>query len=227
MLVDRNAEALTINVDGERRVSGLLQVPVGARICFVLAHGAGAGMSHPFMAGVADGLAERGIATMRYQFPYMEQGSKRPDAPKLAQATVRAAVSQASHLVPKLALVAGGKSFGGRMTSQAQAALPLSGVRALVFLGFPLHSAGRPSEERADHLFEVKIPMLFLQGTRDALADTRTLQALVERLGTRATLKPFQDADHSFHVPLRTGRTDAEVRAEMLDTLAAWLDRVV
>jgi predicted alpha/beta-hydrolase family hydrolase len=227
MLVDRNAEALTISVDGERRVSGLLQVPVGARICFVLAHGAGAGMSHPFMAGVADGLAERGIATMRYQFPYMEQGSKRPDAPKLAQATVRAAVSQASHLVPKLALVAGGKSFGGRMTSQAQAALPLSGVRALVFLGFPLHSAGRPSEERADHLFEVKIPMLFLQGTRDALADTRTLQALVERLGTRATLKPFQDADHSFHVPLRTGRTDAEVRAEMLDTLAAWLDRVV
>jgi len=173
MLVNCNAELLTITVDDAQRVSGLLQVPVGARICFVLAHGAGAGMSHPFMAGVADGLAERGIATMRYcyQFPYMEPGSKRPDAPKLAQATVRAAVSQASHLVPKLALIAGGKSFGGRMTSQAQAALPLSGVRALVFLGFPLHPAGRPSDERADHLFEVKIPMLFLQETRDALAE--------------------------------------------------------
>jgi predicted alpha/beta-hydrolase family hydrolase len=221
------AQAVTITVDDARRVSGLLQVPHGARVCYVLAHGAGAGMSHPFMAAVADGLAERGIATMRYQFPYMEQGSKRPDAPKLAQATVRAAVAKASHLTPKLALVAGGKSFGGRMTSQAQAALPLPGVRALVFLGFPLHPAGRPSDERADHLFEVKIPMLFLQGTRDALADTRTLQALVERLGTRANLKLFQDADHSFHVQARTGRTDAEVRAEMLDMLASWLESVV
>jgi hypothetical protein len=227
MLVNCNAESLTITVDDAQRVWGLLQVPVGARICFVLAHGTGAGMSHPFMAGVADGLAERGIATMRYQFPYMEQGSKRPDAPKLAQATVRAAVSQASHLVPKLALVAGGKSFGGRMTSQAQAALPLPCVRALVFFGFPLHPAGRPSDERASHLFEVKIPMLFLQGTRDALADTQTLQKLLQRLGTRATFNLFQDADHSFHVPVRTGRTDAEVRAEMLDTLASWLQSVV
>jgi predicted alpha/beta-hydrolase family hydrolase len=221
------SQAVTITVDEARRVSGLLQVPRRARICYVLAHGAGAGMSHPFMAALADGLAERGIATMRYQFPYMEQGSKRPDAPKLAQATVRAAVSQASHLVPKLALVAGGKSFGGRMTSQAQAALPLPGVRALVFLGFPLHPAGRPSDERATHLFEVKIPMLFLQGTRDPLADTHTLQALVERLGTRATLKLFQDADHSFHVPARTGRNDAEVSAEMLATLASWVESVV
>jgi predicted alpha/beta-hydrolase family hydrolase len=219
-------QAVTIAVDDARRVSGLLQVPHGARACYVLAHGAGAGMSHPFMAGVADGLAERGIATMRYQFPYMEQGSKRPDAPKLAQATVRAAVAKTSHLVPKLALVAGGKSFGGRMTSLAQAALPLPGVRALVFLGFPLHPAGRPSDERANHLFEVKIPMLFLQGTRDALADTQRLQALVERLGTRATLKLFQDADHSFHVPVRTGRRDAEVRAEMLDGLTSWLESV-
>jgi predicted alpha/beta-hydrolase family hydrolase len=220
-------QAVTITVDDARRVSGLLQVPQKARVCYVLAHGAGAGMSHPFMAGVADGLAERSIATMRYQFPYMELGSKRPDAPKLAQATVRAAVSQASHLVPKLALVAGGKSFGGRMTSQAQAALPLPGVRALVFLGFPLHPAGRPSHERASHLFEVKIPMLFLQGTRDPLADTHTLQALVERLGKRATLKLFQEADHSFHVPVRTGRTDVEVRTEVLDTLASWLQSVV
>ena len=165
-------QAVTITVDDARRVSGLLQVPHRARVCYVLAHGAGAGMSHPFMAAVTDGLAERGIATMRYQFPYMEQCSKRPDAPKLAQATVRAAVAKALHLMPKLGLVAGGKSFGGRMTSQAQAALPLPGVRALVFLGFPLHAAGRPSDERANHLFEVKIPMLFLQGTRDALADT-------------------------------------------------------
>ena len=221
------SQAVTFTVDEARRVSGLLQVPPGARICYVLAHGAGAGMSHPFMAGVADSLAERGIATLRYQFPYMEQGSKRPDAPKLAQATVRAAVATAAHLVPKLALVAGGKSFGGRMTSQAQAALPLPGVGALVFLGFPLHPAGRPSDERAIHLFEVTIPMLFLQGTRDALADTHTLQALVERLGKRATLKLFQDADHSFHVPARTGRNDEEVRAEMLDTLASWLESVV
>jgi len=220
-------QAVTITVDDARRVSGLLQVPHGARVCYVLAHGAGAGMSHPFMIAVADGLAERGIATMRYQFPYMEQRSKRPDAPKLAQDTVRAAVLKATRLVPKLALVAGGKSFGGRMTSQAQAALPLVGVRALAFLGFPLHPAGRRSDERANHLFEVKIPMLFLQGTRDALADTRMFQALVETLGTRATLKLFQDADHSFHVPARTGRTDAEVRAEMLDTLASWLQTVV
>ena len=220
-------QAVTITVDDAQRVSGLLQVPHRARVCYVLAHGAGAGMSHPFMAAMTNGLAERGIATMRYQFPYMEKGSKRPDAPKLAQATVRAAVAKASHLMPKLALVAGGKSFGGRMTSQAQAALPLPGVRALVFLGFPLHPAGRPSDERANHLFEVKIPMLFLQGTRDALALTRMLQSLVERLGTRATLRLFQDADHSFHVPVRTGGRDAEVRAEMLDTLASWLESVV
>lgn len=218
----RLTRAVTITVDDAQRVSGLLQVPHGARVCYVLAHGAGAGMSHPFMAAVASGLAERGIATMRYQFPYMERGSKRPDAPKLAQATVRAAVIEASRLVPELALVAGGKSFGGRMTSQAQAALPLPGVRGLVFLGFPLHPAGRPSDERGNHLFEVKIPMLFLQGTRDALADTQILQALTQGLGTGATLNLFQDADHSFHVPARAGRTDGEVRSEMLDALAAW-----
>ena len=221
------AQSVSIPVDDARQVSGLLLVPPKARFCYLLAHGAGAGMSHPFMAAVADGLAERGIATLRYQFPYMEQGSKRPDPPKLAQATVRAAVLKASRLVPELALVAGGKSFGGRMTSQAQAALPLPGVRGLVFLGFPLHPAGRPSDERASHLFEVKIPMLFLQGTRDALADKRLLEALAERLGSRATLKLFQDADHSFHVPRRTGRTDTEVRAEMLDALASWLDSLV
>jgi uncharacterized protein len=219
-------KAVTITVDNARRVSGLLQVPTGARACYVLAHGAGAGMLHAFMAGVANGLAERGIAKLRYQFPYVEQGSKRPDVPKLAQATVRAAVIEASHLVPELALVAGGKSFGGRMTSQAQAASPLPGVQGLVFLGFPLHPAGRPSNERGNHLFDVNIPMLFLQGTRDALADVQLLQTLIEQLGTRATLKLFQDADHSFHVRARAGRTDAEVRYEMLDALAAWVETV-
>ena len=216
-------QAVTITLDDARQISGLLQTPPRAHACFVLAHGVGAGMSHPFMAGAANGLAERGIATLRYQFPYMEQGSKRPDAPKLAQATVRAAVAQASRLVPKLALVAGGKSYGGRMTSQAQAASPLPGVHGIVFLGFPLHPAGRPSDERGSHLFQVRIPMLFLQGTHDALADTKLLQGLVRRLGNLATLKLFQDADHSFHVPARSGRTDAEVRSQMLDDLAAWV----
>jgi predicted alpha/beta-hydrolase family hydrolase len=180
-------------------------------------------MSHPFMASVATGLAERGIATLRYQFPYMEQGSKRPDALKLAEATVRAAVTQASRLAPELSLVAGGKSYGGRMTSQAQAAAPLPGVRGLVFLGFPLHPAGRPSDERGNHLFQVRIPMLFLQGSHDTLADTKLLEGLIKRLGRLATLKLFKDSDHSFHVPARTGRTDAEVRSQMLDDLAVWV----
>ena len=219
-------QTVSIAVDATTRVSGLLQVPRKAHVCYVLAHGAGAGMAHPFMAAIADGLVERGVATLRYQFPYMEQGRKRPDTPKLAQATVRAAVAEASRLLPDLALVAGGKSFGGRMTSQAQASSPLPGVRGLVFLGFPLHPAGRPSNERGDHLFQIKVPMLFLQGTRDALADTALVKALVKRLGKRATLKLFRDADHSFHVPARSGRQDAEVRAEMLDDLAAWLDNV-
>lgn len=219
--------AVTIAVDGARRVSGLLQVPKDALLCYVLGHGAGAGMSHPFMVAVANGLAQRGIATLRYQFPYMEQGSRRPDASGLAQATVRAAVAGASDLIPKLALIAGGKSFGGRMTSQAQAEAPLPGVRGLAFLGFPLHAAGRPSAERADHLSDVKIPMLFLQGTRDALADAGLMQQLVQRLGPRATLVLVQDADHSFHVPARTGRDDAEVRAEMLDALRAWAEALI
>jgi predicted alpha/beta-hydrolase family hydrolase len=220
-------QPVTITVDDTRLVSGLLQAPKSARVCFVLAHGAGAGMSHPFVAAVANGLAERGIATLRYQFPFMEQGSKRPDPPKLAQATVRAAVGEASHLVPKLALVAGGKSFGGRMTSQAQAASPLPDVRGLVFLGFPLHPAGRLSDERGKHLFEIAIPMLFLQGTRDALADIKLIQPLVQQLGTRASLTLLQNADHSFHVPARTGRNDADVRAETLDALAAWIETVI
>jgi uncharacterized protein len=225
-MISATPQPVTITVDDAKRVSGLLLAPKKARACYVLAHGAGAGMAHPFMAAAADGLAERGIATLRYQFPYMEQGSKRPDAPKLAQATVRAAVAEASRLVPNLALFAGGKSFGGRMTSQAQAASPLPGVRGLVFLGFPLHAPGKPSDERGKHLFDVKIPMLFLQGTRDELANLHLMQALIKQLGARATPKLFPDADHSFHVPARTGRKDAEVRAEMLDALAEWIERV-
>ncbi|TMG73389.1 MAG: alpha/beta hydrolase [Betaproteobacteria bacterium] len=200
---------VTIDLGDAQRVSGLLQAPADARACYVLAHGAAAGMAHPFMASVAAGLAERGVATLRYQFPYMERGSKRPDIPELAHA------------------VAGGKSFGGRMTSQAQAAAPLPGVRGIAFLGFPLHPPERPSSERGRHLLDVQVPMLFLQGARDELAHLELLQPLVERLGARATLKLFADADHSFHVPARAGRKDAEVRVEMLDALAGWIDSVI
>jgi predicted alpha/beta-hydrolase family hydrolase len=208
-----DAESLTLRVDDTHIVSGLLLVPPQARACYVLAHGAGAGMLHPFMEAVATELAQRAIATLRYQFPYMEQGSKRPDPPKLAHATVRAAVGQAARLMPALPRIAGGKSFGGRMTSQTQAASAMPGVRGLVFLGFPLHPAGRPSEERAVHLFQVEVPMLFLQGTRDRLADLGLLERLMERLGTRASLRLVQDADHSFRVP---ARADAVVKGEMM-----------
>jgi predicted alpha/beta-hydrolase family hydrolase len=222
-----HTEPLTIAGEDGVRVSGLLQTPPGARACYVLAHGAGAGMDHPFIAAVAAELAQRGIATLRYQFPAMERGARRPDPPQRAQATVRAAATAARRLLPDLPLIAGGKSFGGRMTSQAQASAPLQGVRGLAFLGFPLHPAGRPSQDRAKHLFAVQIPMLFLQGTRDALAMLDQLRPLCEALGARATLKLFQDADHSFHVPARTGRKDAQVRGEMQDALAAWIDGLV
>ena len=204
----------------------VLDAPAGARAGYVFAHGAGAGMAHPFMSHVAQGLAERGIATLRYQFPYMERGSKRPDAPATAHAAVRAAVAEAARRLPGLPLIAGGKSFGGRMTSQAQALEPLPGVIGLAFLGFPLHPAGKPADERAKHLFDVNVPMLFPQGTRDELADLSLLQPLVAKLGTRATLKLFDDADHSFHVPARSGRKDAQVMAEMLDAFASWLDAI-
>ncbi|MGE0036619.1 MAG: alpha/beta family hydrolase [Xanthobacteraceae bacterium] len=226
-MLSTEANPVSIAVSDTVCVSGLLLVPPRVRACYVLAHGAGAGMNHPFMAAVATGLAERGIATLRYQFPYMEQGGKRPDPPKVAHAAVRAAVAEAGRLLPGIPLIAGGKSFGGRMTSQAQSAEPLPGVRGLAFLGFPLHPAGKPSQERGRHLFEVEIPMLFLQGTRDALATLGELEPLCAALGPRATLMLFADADHSFHVPARTGRKDAQVRAEMLDTLAAWTDRVI
>jgi len=193
----------------------------------VLAHGAGAGMQHPFMTAIAAGLAQRGIATLRYQFPYMENGGRRPDPPRLAHAAVRAAAATALRLLPELPLVAGGKSFGGRMTSQAQAAAPIPAVRGLVFLGFPLHPAGRPSQERGQHLFDVRIPMLFLQGTRDTLAALDQIEPLCRQLGVGATLRLFDGADHSFHVPARSGRTDAQVRSEMLGDLSAWIDDVI
>jgi predicted alpha/beta-hydrolase family hydrolase len=220
-------EPITIAVEHGIDVSGLLQAPPRARACLVLAHGAGAGMAHPFMAAVAGELAQRGIASLRYQFPYMEQGGRRPDPPRRAHAAVRAAVAEAARSLPRLPLFAGGKSFGGRMTSQAQAAAPLPRVRGLAFLGFPLHPAGRPSRDRGEHLFEVAIPMLFLQGTRDALAELPQIEPLCDALGERASLRLFPDADHSFHVPARSGRTDSEVRGEMLDVLAAWIDGLI
>lgn len=217
-------QSVIIDVDDTRRVSGLLQAPDDARACYVVAHGAGAGMRHPFMTAVANELAERGVATLRYQFPYMERGARRPDSPKLAQAAVRAAVTTAALLVPGLPLVAGGKSYGGRMTSQAQAESALPGVEGLAFLGFPLHPPGKPSVQRAAHLDDVDIPMLFLQGTRDGFAELGLLESVVENLGERATLTLLDAADHSFHVPARTGRKDPDVRREMLDAFADWID---
>ena len=218
------ASELTIEVDASRRVSALLRAPEDARACYALAHGAGAGMRHPFMAAIAEALAARGIATLRYQFPYMEQGSRRPDVPAVAHATVRAAVAEAARALPGVALVAGGKSFGGRMTSQAEAAAPMPGVRGLAFLGFPLHPAGKPSDERAAHLAGVRVPMLFLQGTRDDLADLALLRPVIERLGAGAKLVVFEDADHSFHVRAKSGRSDADVLAAAAAAIAAWID---
>ena len=227
MPTNRQANPVSITLDDGARVSGLLQAPRGARACYVLAHGAGAGMNHPFMATVAAGLAARGIATLRYQFLYMERGSKRPDPPKLAHAAVRAAVAEAARQLPELPLIAGGKSFGGRMTSQAQGLAPLPGVRGLAFFGFPLHPVKQPSRDRGQHLFDVQLPMLFLQGTRDALAMLHEIQPMCDALGARATLRLYEGADHSFHVPARSGRTDAQVMDEMLDAFAVWADAVI
>ena len=219
-------ELLGLAVEDRLRVSARLELPAAARACYVLAHGAGAGMEHPFMRAMAAGLAERGIATLRYQFPYMERRARRPDPPTLCHATVRAAVGECSRRT-SLPLIAGGRSFGGRMTSQAQAQEPLPGVRGLAFLGFPLHPAGRPSDERAEHLAHVQIPLLFLQGTRDALAERGLLEALLARLGARASVSWLEDADHSFHVPARSGRNDAQVREALLDSLSGWLERLL
>jgi predicted alpha/beta-hydrolase family hydrolase len=217
-----SANQVTIEVDAAHTVSGLLLIPARPFACLVLAHGAGAGMTHRFMTAVADGLSERGMATLRYQFPYMETGSKRPDRPPLAHAAVRAAVAAAARLTPALPLFAGGKSFGARMTSQAQAADPLPDVLGLAFIGFPLHPAGKPSEDRAAHLFHVRIPMLFLQGTRDALAEPPVLTPVLDRLSPQATPHLIEHADHSFHVPMRSGTTDSRVLAEILDALVTW-----
>ena len=203
-------------------VSALLLRPNHARWLFVFGHGAGAGMRHRFMQKMSACLAAAGVATLRYQFPYMEIGDRRPDARPILLATVRAAVAAAAAAVPDLPLLAGGKSMGGRMTSQAAAEAPLAGVRGLVFFGFPLHPAGRPSTERADHLVQVDLPMLFLQGERDRLAEPALLQPVVERLGGRATLHVVPAADHGFHVPRRSGRTDLEIIHELARTASAW-----
>ena len=221
---DITTTPLRIELDADS-VSALLTTPAHPRAGYVFAHGAGAGMTHRFMEEVAQGLAERGVATLRYQFPYMEKGSKRPDTPRIAHAAVRAAVDEALRRWPQLPLFAGGKSFGGRMSSQAQAAAPLPGVRGLVFFGFPLHPAGKPAAERGEHLLQVSCPMLFLQGTRDELAETALLRGVIDQLGERATLELVDDADHSFHVPARSGRTDAQVRAGLLETFVRWIDQ--
>ncbi len=222
-----SAEERRVTV-GERvgEVSALLLKPEGARLLYVLAHGAGAGMRHPFLESMAGRLAERGIATLRYQFPYMERRARRPDPPAVAEATVRAAVEEAARATPGVPLIAGGKSFGGRMTSSAQASAPLPGVRGLVFLGFPLHPPGRPGDERAKHLSQVHIPMLFLQGTRDDFADWKLLQPLVQRLGGLATLHLVRDGNHSFKLPKRAGKTDTEVMAELVDAIVEWTARL-
>ncbi|MBS0221089.1 MAG: dienelactone hydrolase family protein [Proteobacteria bacterium] len=217
------AKTVTIDVGDGARVSGLWRLPAKARACLVLAHGAGAGMAHKSMVALADGLAERGVATLRYQFPYMERGSRRPDPPAIAQAAVRAAWAKVAGLAAALPLFAGGKSFGGRMTSQAQATQPLPDVRGLVFFAFPLHPAGKPSTTRADHLAKIAVPMLFLQGTKDALAELSLLEPTVAALGPRAKLVLAPDADHAFHVPARSGRNDKDILAMLLDETAAWM----
>jgi predicted alpha/beta-hydrolase family hydrolase len=218
-----HAQKLTIEISGDSVISAILMLPPKAQACFAFAHGAGAGMTHAFMEKVSIGLSERGIATLRYQFPYMEKGSKRPDSPAIAHAAVRAAVAEAGRRCAGLPLIAGGKSFGGRMTSQAQALAPLPGVRGLAFLGFPLHPPGKPSDERAEHLSEVHVPMLFIQGTRDEFAELNLLEPVVKRLGALPTLHLVQHGDHSLHVPARSGRKDAEVMDEVLDTFVRWI----
>jgi predicted alpha/beta-hydrolase family hydrolase len=214
---------LALEVEGCGRVSALLTLPAAPAAAYVLAHGAGAGMSHPFMAAIAARLAERSVATLRYEFPFIEHGTRRPDPPRVAHATVRAAVAEANVQLQGLPLFAGGKSFGGRMTSQAQAEAPLPAVAGLVFLGFPLHPAGRPASERGEHLAKVECPMLFVQGSRDELADAALITALIDRLGARATLAMIDDADHAFHVRKRSGSDDTQVLCRIADTLRDWM----
>jgi predicted alpha/beta-hydrolase family hydrolase len=220
------AEQLRIGVEGGGEVSALLWQPARVRRLLVLAHGAGAGMSHPFMEKLADELAGVGVATLRYQFPYMEERRRVPDAPAVLMATVVAAVRVAAGAAPGLPLLAGGKSMGGRMTSQAAAERPLDGVRGLVFFGFPLHPPNRPGTKRADHLGKVSTPMLFLQGTRDTLADLKLLRPLCTKLGSRVTLHVVETADHSFHVLKRSGKSDAEVLRELAEKAASWAEGI-
>ena len=222
-----SAVPLRFDAGSGEQVSGVLQRPQQARLLYALAHGAGAGMRHPFLETMARELSTVGVATLRYQFPYMEAGRRRPDGPPIAEATVRAAVTEAAHAAPGVPLIAGGKSFGGRMTSQAAAKAPLPGVRGLVFLGFPLHPPNQPGEARAAHLESVTVPMLFLQGTRDAFARRDLIQGVCGRLGARATLHLVDDADHSFAVPKRTGRTAAQVMEELARTITVWWGGVI
>lgn len=219
-------EELQFGVEGGGQVSALLSRPVKAHRMLVLAHGAGAGMNHPFMQNLADELANVGVAAFRYQFPYMEQHRRVPDGPAVMTATVVAALRTAAEAAPGLPLLAGGKSMGGRMTSQAAAQHPLVGVRGLVFFGFPLHPPNRPGTKRADHLAKVTTPMLFLQGTRDTLADLTLLRPICAKLGSRATLHVIETADHSFHMLKKSGRTDAEVLRELAETVASWSNAI-
>ena len=214
-------QKVEISLDGEA-VSGLLLRPANAKALYLFAHGAGAGMTHKAITSNAQGLADRGIATLRFSFPYMEKGSKRPDAPKVAHATIRAATRKASELAPDLPLFAGGRSFGGRMTSQAQAIDPLPNLRGLAFLGFPLHPAGKPGIDRAEHLADVKVPMLFVTGSKDALAELELLQAVIAKLNL-ASLHIVEHADHSFKTAAKSGKTSAQAEAEALDALADWI----
>jgi len=217
---------LKLDIERIGTVSAILTQPDKARACYVLAHGAGAGMKHASMNKIAEGLADRGIATLRFNFPYMEKKQGRPDQPAVAHAAIRAAVKEAARLCPGLKLVAGGKSFGGRMTSQAQSKAPLPDVKGLAFLGFPLHADKKPSTERAEHLADVEIPMLFLQGTRDGLADLGLLKPVIAALGPKATLHEVAGGDHSFAVLKKSGRTNEEALTEVLDTLTAWIDQL-
>jgi uncharacterized protein len=216
-------ELIAIEVTGGGLVSGLLRRTPASRAMYVFAPGAGAGIRHAFMAAVAEDLASLGVATLRYQFPYLERHGKRPDPPGLCHATVRAAIAAAGRQTPVLPLFAGGKSFGGRMTSQAQAEEPLAGVHGLAFLGFPLHPPDKPSDARAEHLSRIRIPMIFFQGSRDEFARRDLLDPVMTRLGSTARLELIPDADHAFHVPARSGRNDREVRRDMLTRLAGWM----
>ena len=217
------AKPLSIALPAGGQVAALLDLPPAPFACCTLAHGSGAGMEHAFLAALAQRLHDRGVAVLRFQFPFMQQGSRRPDPPPVAQAAIRAALAEAARRVPGVPLFATGKSFGARMSSQAQAQEPLPGMRGLVFFGFPLHPADKPGTARGEHLAQVELPMLFLQGTRDALANLDLIEPVVRQLGDRATLHVVDGADHAFHVLVRSGRNDAQVLDELATTAAAWM----